>query len=102
MTPAIDEHEPGSAKIPSVRGNVLNASIISSSDTDVINPFDSSRAFVANCQLAGFPMRIAVAIVSGNVITSSFVIAADPSASNPYIFGNPTLCRSLYSLKPFQ
>jgi len=69
MIPAIEAHEPGSAKIPSLRAIKLNASRISSSVTDVILPPDSSRAFVAKFQLAGFPMRIAVATVSGSSIT---------------------------------
>ncbi|MNH43456.1 hypothetical protein D3C79_1053640 [compost metagenome] len=52
-------------------------------------PPDSSRAASANFQLAGFPIRIAVATVSGSAIGSPFTMAAAPSASKPYIFGSP-------------
>ena len=65
-------------------------------------PPDSSRAASAYFQLAGLPIRMAVATVSGFAIGSPYTIAAAPSASNPYIFGKPELFASLYSLKPFQ
>ena len=72
--------EPGSAKIPSVRAKRLYAARICSSVTSSILPFDSFAAFTANSQLAGFPIRIAVAIVSGFLMTSPRTIAAAPSA----------------------
>ena len=75
---------------------------ISSSVTESIIPPDSSRAASANSQLAGFPIRIAVATVSGLAIGSPWTIAAEPSASKPNILGKPDCFTSLYSLKPFQ
>ena len=65
IKPATDAALAGSHRTPSVLANSLYASIISSSDTKSITPPDLSLAFSAFSQLAGFPILIAVAIVSG-------------------------------------
>ena len=83
ITPANEAFDPGSAKTPSVFANNLYACKISSSDTISISPQDCSAASTAYDQLAGLPMRIAVAIVSGSSITCPFTIAAAHSASKP-------------------
>jgi len=57
--------EAGSPKIPATDAMIFCAERISPSLTISIKPPDSSRAATAFCQLAGFPIRIAVATVSG-------------------------------------
>jgi len=54
--------------------------VISSSVTMSINPPDSSRAATAPCQLAGLPIRIAVARVSGFSTGWPSTIGAEPAA----------------------
>ncbi len=55
----------GSTKMPSWLASQRCALRISSSVTISIAPFESAIAADASCQLAGLPIRIAVAIVSG-------------------------------------
>ena len=88
INPAIGAQLAGSAKTPSVEAKRLYASIIFSSDTISIVPFDSSRAASACFQLAGLPILIAVAIVCGQSILQPLTIAAEPSAWIPIILGN--------------
>ncbi len=61
-TPAADE---GSQNTPSLRAIMWYASKISSSVTANTWPFDSSSALTASAHRAGFPIRMAVARVSG-------------------------------------
>lgn len=63
--PAMDAAEAGSQNTPSRLAKLFWASVISSSVTLSIRPPDSSLAASARFQLAGFPIRMAVAIVSG-------------------------------------
>src|SRR6476659_347747 len=63
--PAIDAALAGSTKIPSCCASQLCAARMSSSLTTSMPPCDSTIAMRACCQLAGFPIRIAEAIVSG-------------------------------------
>ncbi|SGO87198.1 Uncharacterised protein [Mycobacterium tuberculosis] len=66
-------------------------------------PPDSSAAATAVFQLAGLPIRIAVATVSGCSTRSPRTMAAAPSASNPHMHGNfPLRPASRYSRNPFQ
>ena len=69
IKPAIPAALDGSTKIPSFAATKRYAARISSSVTESINPPDESRASTACCQDAGFPIRIAVAIVSGFLTT---------------------------------
>src|SRR6266487_3349420 len=69
--PAIDAALAGSTKIPSCCASHLCAARMSSSLTTSIPPCDSTMAARACCQLAGFPIRIAEAIVSGLPIMRS-------------------------------
>jgi hypothetical protein len=65
MRPARDAPEAGSPKTPHRAAIAFPAVKISSSVTMSITPPDSSRALTAFCQLAGLPIRIAEAMVSG-------------------------------------
>lgn len=69
--PAIDAALAGSTKIPSCCASHLCAARMSSSLTRSIAPRDSTMAARACFQLAGFPIRMAEAIVSGLPITCS-------------------------------
>ena len=69
--PAIDAALAGSTNIPSCCASQLCAAKMSSSLTTSIPPRDSTIAARACCQLAGFPIRIAEAIVSGLSIMRS-------------------------------
>ena len=60
--------EAGSQKIPPLAAIRRCAASISSSLTMSMTPPDSSRALTAPCQLAGLPILIAVATVSGTSI----------------------------------
>ena len=53
-----------------------------------MDPPDSDAAAVAEYQLAGFPMRIAVAIVSGFSTGWPSTIGAAPAAWKPSIRGS--------------
>ena len=50
-------------------------------------PSDCCKASVAPCQLAGFPIRMADAIVSGFSTTCPRTMGAAPSACHPIIRG---------------
>ena len=52
-----------------------------------MKPPDSSRAASANCQEAGLPMRIAVAMVGGSLTISPRTIGAEPEAWKPHMRG---------------
>src|SRR4029077_17927944 len=69
--PAIDAALAGSTKIPSCCASQRCPARMSSSLTTSIPPRDSTIAARACCQLAGFPIRIAEAIVSGLSIMRS-------------------------------
>lgn len=68
-----------------------------------MKPPDSSRALSANCQEAGLPIRMAVAMVDGSLTISPRTMGAEPEAWKPHIRG---LCvdrpSPAYSLYPFQ
>lgn len=85
LSPARDAQEAGSAKRPSVRARSRKAARISSSVTQSMNPPESRAAATAPSQLAGFPMRMAVATVSGLGMGLPRTMAAAPSASKPCI-----------------
>jgi hypothetical protein len=70
----------GSTKTPSFAATRRYAARISSSVTEPIKPPEESRASTACCQDAGFPIRIAVAIVYGFFTTSPKTIGAEPAA----------------------
>ena len=78
----------GSQKMPSCRARSRQAARIWSSLTASIRPPDSSRAATAFVQLAGSPIRIAVAIVSGASTRWPRTIGAAPSAWKPNIRGS--------------
>src|SRR5437016_1831829 len=78
--PAMDAALAGSTKMPSFFASQAWASRISESCTISIAPRDSSIAKRACFQLAGFPIRIAEAIVSGASITRWWKIGAAPAA----------------------
>ena len=80
INPATPAAEAGSQYMPSFRAKFTYDFIISSSVTEWIDQPDSSRANSAFFQEAGFPILIAVAIVSGLSTISPFTIGADPSA----------------------
>ena len=80
ISPATEAADPGSAKTPSVSTTILYAATISSSDTMSISPPDSSRALIAPSQLAGLPIRIAVASVSGRSTGFPRTSGAAPAA----------------------
>jgi hypothetical protein len=63
------------------------AARISSSVTASILPRDSSRAATAPAHVAGLPILIAVAIVSGFSIGRSSTMGAAPAAWKPSIRG---------------
>ena len=52
-----------------------------------MGPPDSSRARFAECQEAGLPMRIAVAMVLGSFTASPRTIGAAPDAWKPHMRG---------------
>ena len=99
ITMAKGAADAGSPNTPSLPAISLYAASISSSVTLSMMPPDSSLAATALFQLAGLPIFMAVAIVSGFFMTWPFTIGAAPSAWNPTILGRsfifPTL---LYSL----
>ena len=66
--------------MPSFAATNLYALKISLSVTESIKPFDATFAATACCHDAGFPIRIAVAIVSGFLITLFLTIGAAPAA----------------------
>ena len=78
--PASDAAEAGSQKMPSSDANLRYVLRISSSLTLSMRPFDSSRAFKANSQLAGLPIRIADATVRGSSTMAPSTIGAAPDA----------------------
>src|SRR5205823_8587783 len=78
--PAIGAALVGSTKIPSFHASQLCAARISWSVTTSTSPFDSSSAARASFQLAGLPIRIADAIVSGFATILSWKIGAAPAA----------------------
>ena len=80
MTPAIEAAEAGSQNTPSRAATILYVESISSSDTMPITPPDSSLAATAPSQDAGFPILMAVAIVSGFSTLCPLTIGAAPSA----------------------
>ena len=53
-----------------------------------MTPPDTSRASTACSHDAGFPIRIAVAMVSGFFTIFPLTIGAAPAAWKPYICGN--------------
>ncbi len=87
ITPAIDAADAGSQKIPSDSATSLYASRISASLTMRMSPPDSSRAASACFQEAGFPIRMAVATVSGLRTGCPRTMGAAPSACHPSILG---------------
>src|ERR1700722_11258106 len=65
INPATDAEDAASQNTDSCWARKVYAPMISSSVTAVMDPPDSDAAAVAADQLAGFPMRMAVAMVSG-------------------------------------
>ena len=63
--PAMEAALAGSTKIPSRAARKRCASRMSRSLTISMAPWDSRMAVAASCQLAGLPMRMALATVSG-------------------------------------
>ena len=63
--PAMEAALAGSTKIPSFAASQRCAARISSSVTISTAPSECARASSASCQLAGLPMRMALATVSG-------------------------------------
>jgi len=103
ITPAIEAADAGSQKIPSVSATILYASRISASLTMRMSPADSSRAASACFQEAGFPMRMAVATVSGFATGAPRTIGAAPAACQPSIAGSRfDIPAARYSLYPAQ
>ncbi len=85
--PATLAAEAGSTKTASLLASSRYAERICRSVTDSMAPPDWSRASRALTQLAGLPMRIAVAMVDGFSTTWPSTIGAEPAAWNPRIFG---------------
>src|SRR6202042_1335892 len=88
ISPAPEAEEAASQKTDSCWARKVYASMISSSVTAVMDPPDSDAAAVAEYQLAGFPMRIAVGIVSGFSTGGRRTMGAAPAAWNPSMRGN--------------
>ena len=86
--PATAAAEAVSQKTPSKRVRSPYASRISSSETMSMLPCYSRTASAAPCQLAGFPMRMAEAMVSGRSTTWPRTMGAAPSACQPTILGS--------------
>ena len=103
VNPATEAAEAGSQKTPSSLASAWYASRISSSVTIWTAPEDSSTACSASFQLAGLPIRMAVATVWGCSITWPRTIGAAPWAWKPIIFGHCAIWPAVrYSLYPFQ
>ena len=85
--PATLAADAGSTKTASLAASSRYADRICRSVTDSIAPPDWSRASSALVQLAGLPMRIAVAMVEGWLTTWPKTIGAAPAAWKPRIFG---------------
>src|SRR5678815_4964948 len=68
----------------------------------MIRPLDSSAAWMACSPRAGFPMRMAVATVSGLSTGCPSTSGAAPAAWTPNTCGKPVDFKSLYCLKPAQ
>src|ERR1700722_1305823 len=85
--PATEAAEAASQKTDSCCAKKVYAPRISSSVTAVMEPPDSLAAAVAEYQLAGLPMRIAVAIVSGFSTGWPRTIGAAPAAWEPSMRG---------------
>ena len=94
-SPAIDAVEASSANTP-LRAMSRKAARICRSVTAVIEPPDSSAASTACGHEAGFPMRIAVAIVLGLVTRSPRTIGDAPAAWKPCITGNVSMTPSAW------
>jgi hypothetical protein len=102
-TPASPAADEGSQNTPSSSASARYAARISSSLTASIRPPLSSRAAIAFVHEAGFPIRIAVAIVSGCSIGRPRTSGAAPAAWKPHIAGVAEACpRAAYSRKPAQ
>ena len=80
IRPATDAADAGSQKTDSSVARNRYASRIYSSVTAAMPPPDSLAADVAPYQLAGLPIRMAVATVSGNSIGCPSTIGAAPVA----------------------
>src|SRR5579859_52268 len=80
MSSASGAADAGSQNRPSPLASLTWAEMISVSDTAAIMPPDSSRALVAPSHDAGFPMRIAEAIVFGWSTGWPVTMGAAPSA----------------------
>ena len=87
MTPATEAAEAGSAEDALVPGQHLVGLQDLVVGDHVDEPPDSSRAASACFQLAGLPMRMAVAMVSGCSIGWPRTIGAAPAAWKPIILG---------------
>ena len=88
MRPATDAEDAASQKTDSCWARNVYASMISLSVTAVMDPPDSDAAAVAEYQLAGLPMRIAVATVSGSATGWPSTMGAAPAAWKPSMRGN--------------
>ena len=88
IRPATEAEDAASQKTDSWDARNVYASMISSSVTAVMEPPDSDAAAVAEYQLAGFPMRIAVAIVSGSSTGCPKTMGAAPAAWKPSMRGS--------------
>ena len=86
--PATDAADAGSQNTDSSSARMRYAARISSSVTALMLPPLSLAAAVAPYHDAGFPIRIAVATVSGDSIGCPSTIGAAPAAWKPSIFGS--------------
>ena len=94
--PASGAQDAGSAKTPPSLARSRWALRISPSDTALNSPPDSCTAARARCALTGFPMRMAVATVSGSGQGLPVTSGAAPSAWNPIIRGRAGIFPSLW------
>ena len=88
MSPATEAAEAASQNTDSCWAKNVYAPRISSSVTAVMDPPDSLAAAVAEYQLAGLPIRMAVAIVSGLSTGCPSTIGAAPAAWKPSMRGS--------------
>ena len=103
VMPATLVADDGSQKIPSSVARARYAARISSSLTAAILPPLSSRAAIAFSHDAGLPMRMAVAMVSGDSMGRPRTKGAAPAAWKPSIRGRVgTRPAAAYSRNPAQ
>src|SRR5215210_1386765 len=103
MRPAIPAAEAGSQNTPSSRASISWAARISASVTLSIRPPESLAAARAPSPLAGEPILMALATVSGFSKSCPATSGEAPSAWKPSMRGTESECpASRHSRKPFQ